>query len=165
LDEDAPGIAASSYAADDGLLAELRASWPPAAELPDPQRGYVATDLDGSAPAAALRLGDRFAVPGGTEAGLRRSTHREQSATRRAGISSPGESIGERLGRTHLVQFGGIGLGTRSTGDVIDNEPQTDAGGPARRLRRRLSSRLAWEYPSGGSNLAQRFGDGDLRRA
>jgi hypothetical protein len=148
LHEDAPGIAASSYAADDGLLAELRASWPPAAELPDPERGCV-----------------RFAVPGGTEAGLRRSTHREQSATRRAGISSPGESIGERLGRTHLVQFGGIGLGTRSTGDVIDNEPQTDAGGPARRLRRRLSSRLAWEYPSGGSNLAQRFGDGDLRRA
>jgi maltokinase len=62
LHEDAPGIAASSYAADDGLLAELRALWPPAEELPDPERGYVATDLDGSGPAAALRLGDRFAV-------------------------------------------------------------------------------------------------------
>jgi maltokinase len=62
LHEDAPGIAASSYAADDGLLAELRTSWPPAAELPDPERGDVATDLDRSVPAAALRLGDRFAV-------------------------------------------------------------------------------------------------------
>ena len=58
----APGIATSSYAADDRLLAELRAGWPPAAELPDGERGYVATELGGSAPVAALRLGDRFAV-------------------------------------------------------------------------------------------------------
>ena len=60
--EGAPGIAASSYAADDGLLAELRAAWPPAAEPRDGARGYVAADLGRAAPAAALRLGDRFAV-------------------------------------------------------------------------------------------------------
>jgi maltokinase len=60
--EAVPGIATSSYAADDRLLAELRAVWPPAVEPRDSERGYVATDLDGSAPAAALRLGDRFAV-------------------------------------------------------------------------------------------------------
>ena len=70
LREDAPGIAASSYAADDRLLAELREQWPPPVTLRDGERGYTTTDLDGSTPAAALRLGDRFAValvaePGG----------------------------------------------------------------------------------------------------
>jgi maltokinase len=67
--EGAPGIATSSYAADDGLLAELRAAWPP---LPAAEsgRGYATTDLAGRDPAAALRIGDRFAValvgePGG----------------------------------------------------------------------------------------------------
>jgi maltokinase len=57
----APGIATSSYAADDRLLAELRAAWPPA-DRRDGARGYIPTELDGSTPAAALRLGDRFAV-------------------------------------------------------------------------------------------------------
>jgi maltokinase len=60
--EAVPGIATSSYAADDRLLEELRAAWPPAVELPDGDRAYVATNLDGSVPAVALRLGDRFAV-------------------------------------------------------------------------------------------------------
>jgi len=57
-----PGIATASYAADEALLAELRAAWPTAAVPGDGERGYITTDLDGSEPAAVLRLGDRFAV-------------------------------------------------------------------------------------------------------
>jgi maltokinase len=60
--EGAPGIATSSYAADETLLEELCAAWPPAAEPRDGAPGYVAAELGGAAPAAALRLGDRFAV-------------------------------------------------------------------------------------------------------
>ena len=57
----APGIAAASYAADGPLLVELRESWPP---LPpdDTGRGYAMLDLAGREPAAALRIGNRFAV-------------------------------------------------------------------------------------------------------
>ncbi|HEX2754712.1 MAG TPA: hypothetical protein VHM48_04580 [Candidatus Limnocylindrales bacterium] len=62
-DETVPGIAASSYAADERLLAELRAAWPPAPPAAaDEARGYVAADLVDREPSAALRLGDRFAV-------------------------------------------------------------------------------------------------------
>ena len=62
LHEDAPRIAASSYAADDGLLVELLAGWPPPVSLRDGERCHVSTDHDGSTPAAALPLGDGFAV-------------------------------------------------------------------------------------------------------
>ena len=58
-------LAASSYPADVALLAELRASWPPLAPESagaSTSRGYVASDLAGSAPAVALKLSDRFAV-------------------------------------------------------------------------------------------------------
>ena len=55
-------LAASSYPADDALLAELRASWPPSALEADAGRGYVGADLAGSAPVGALRMSDRFAV-------------------------------------------------------------------------------------------------------
>lgn len=55
-------LAASSYPADDALLAELRASWPPSAPESAIGRGYVSADLAGSAPAVALRLSERFAV-------------------------------------------------------------------------------------------------------
>lgn len=56
----------ASYAADDRLLAELRAAWPPG-EPAEPVgaaagRGHAAIDLAGRMPAVALRLGDRFAV-------------------------------------------------------------------------------------------------------
>jgi hypothetical protein len=57
----APGIVASSYPSDDRLLAELRAQWPPAPPG-HADRGYVATDLAGAEPVAALRLADRYAV-------------------------------------------------------------------------------------------------------
>ena len=63
--EGAPGIAASSYAADERLLAELRAAWPPAAPPSSPDaavRGYVEADLRLREPTAALRVGDRFAL-------------------------------------------------------------------------------------------------------
>jgi maltokinase len=69
--ERAPGIAASSYAADDGLLAELREAWPPAVSLDDGERGYVENDLAGSRPAAAVRLADRFAIALAAEPGDR----------------------------------------------------------------------------------------------
>ena len=55
----------ASYAADEALLDELRAAWPPG---PSPFRagspaGYVAADVDDRPPAAALRLvADRYAV-------------------------------------------------------------------------------------------------------
>ncbi|HET7030303.1 MAG TPA: hypothetical protein VFI34_07315 [Candidatus Limnocylindrales bacterium] len=54
----------ASYAADEAILAELREAWPPG---PSPLRaregrGYVPVDLDGTAPAVAIRLSDRFAV-------------------------------------------------------------------------------------------------------
>ena len=54
----------ASYAADEALLAELRAVWPPG---PSPlraesDRGYVAQDLASHPPSAAIRLSDRFAV-------------------------------------------------------------------------------------------------------
>ncbi len=55
-------LAASSYPADDTLLAELRAAWPPGAPESATGRGYVGADLAGSAPAVALKLSDRFAV-------------------------------------------------------------------------------------------------------
>jgi maltokinase len=58
----APGSASSSYAADDRLLAELRAAWPPAAPNEDAARGYTTVDLATRLPDAALRIGDRFAV-------------------------------------------------------------------------------------------------------
>lgn len=54
----------ASYAADETLLAELRAAWPPG---PSPfragaDRGYVPLDLGARPPSAAVRLSDRFAV-------------------------------------------------------------------------------------------------------
>ena len=62
----APGIAATSYPSDVGLLVELRASWPPerpaAAGDRTDERGYAAADLAGTTLAAAIRLGDRHAV-------------------------------------------------------------------------------------------------------
>lgn len=67
--EGARGIATSSYAADETLLAELRAAWPPLRPA-ESGRGYATTDLAGRDPAVALRIGARFAValvgaPGG----------------------------------------------------------------------------------------------------
>jgi maltokinase len=58
------GLVTASYAADEALLGELRAAWPPG---PSPlrtasDRGYVSFDLAAHPPAAAVRLGDRFAV-------------------------------------------------------------------------------------------------------
>jgi len=57
-------LVAASYATDEPLLAELRTAWPPG---PSPLsgasiRGYVAVELAGRPPDAAMRLGDRFAV-------------------------------------------------------------------------------------------------------
>ena len=74
LDGSVAGIAASSYAADDHLLAELRAAWPPEALAPagaDAGRGSVTSPLADTEPAVALHLADRFAValvaePGGS---------------------------------------------------------------------------------------------------
>ena len=51
-----PGIATASYAADEVLLAELRAAWPTAAVPGEGERGYITTDLDGSEPAAVLKI-------------------------------------------------------------------------------------------------------------
>ncbi len=59
--EDAPGIATASYAADDRLLGELRAHWPPSEPARD-GRGHSPTPLDEREPVAAIRLADRFAV-------------------------------------------------------------------------------------------------------
>jgi maltokinase len=58
------GLVTASYAADEALLAELRAAWPPG---PSPlragsDRGYVTHDLAAHPPTAAIRLSDRFAV-------------------------------------------------------------------------------------------------------
>jgi maltokinase len=59
------GLVTASYAADEGLLGELRAQWPPG---PSPLRaasdgGYLAVDLTGRPPAAAVRLlGERYAI-------------------------------------------------------------------------------------------------------
>ena len=60
-----PGIAATSYPSDAGLLAELREAWPPgdpdaAAGIDD--RGYATADLAGTTLAAMIRLGERHAV-------------------------------------------------------------------------------------------------------
>ena len=56
-------LADSSYPADDALLAELRAAWPPApADAAGAERGYATTDLADRPPVVALRLADRFAV-------------------------------------------------------------------------------------------------------
>jgi maltokinase len=58
------GLVTASYAADERLLAELRAAWPPG---PSPfragsDRGYVSVDLGARPPSAAVRLSDRFTV-------------------------------------------------------------------------------------------------------
>ena len=55
-------LADSSYPADDALLAELRAAWPPGTAPAGSDRGYATTDLADRPPVAALRLTDRFAV-------------------------------------------------------------------------------------------------------
>ncbi len=62
--EGGPALAASSYAADGRLLAELRAAWPAIAAGPAraPGRGYLRAPLGDRPPDAALRLGDRHAV-------------------------------------------------------------------------------------------------------
>ena len=57
-------LVAESYAADEALLAELRAVWPP---HPSPfdggaTQGYVTVDLAQRPPDVALRIGPRFAV-------------------------------------------------------------------------------------------------------
>jgi maltokinase len=56
------GITAASYPSDERLLAELRAGWPPAPLPDDERRGDPAVELAAVEPAAALRLGDRFAI-------------------------------------------------------------------------------------------------------
>jgi maltokinase len=59
------GYASTSYPSDERLLDELREQWPPPASARDAAgaaRGYNALDLGDREPAAALRLGDRFAV-------------------------------------------------------------------------------------------------------
>jgi maltokinase len=62
-------LAASSYPADAGLLAELRAAWPPSDAVDGREIGYVDTDLRTAEPVAALRLTDRFAIAVATEPG------------------------------------------------------------------------------------------------
>jgi maltokinase len=56
------GFAAASYATDTRLLAELRASWPPASGPNDDRDGYRPTDLASLEMVGAVRLTDRFAV-------------------------------------------------------------------------------------------------------
>jgi maltokinase len=56
------GFAAASYATDTRLLAELRASWPPASAPDDDRDGYRPTDLASLEIVGAVRLTDRFAV-------------------------------------------------------------------------------------------------------
>jgi maltokinase len=62
--EAGPVFASSSSAADERLLAALRASWPPVAAVPAAElgRGYVAARLGDRPPGFALRVGDRHAV-------------------------------------------------------------------------------------------------------
>ncbi len=55
-------LAASSYPPDAGLLAELRAAWPPLEPAAATGRGYVTDDLRETEPAVALRLAERFAL-------------------------------------------------------------------------------------------------------
>jgi len=65
LDETVPGFAGSSYPSDGRLLDELRDHWPPdALDAPpaDVAGGYMTADLAEREPAAALRLGDRYAI-------------------------------------------------------------------------------------------------------
>jgi predicted trehalose synthase len=62
LVEGLTGIAPASYATDTGLLAELRAGWPPA-DVPDGGRdGYRPIDLATTEVVGAVRLTDRFGV-------------------------------------------------------------------------------------------------------
>ena len=62
LTEGVTGIATQSYATDTGLLAELRASWPPADAPAGENGGYLSIDLAALELAAVVRLTDRFAV-------------------------------------------------------------------------------------------------------
>jgi maltokinase len=60
-------LAASSYPADAGLLAELRAVWPPPGAVEGREIGYIDVDLRAAEPVAALRVTDRFAIALATE--------------------------------------------------------------------------------------------------
>lgn len=57
-----PGIVATSYPSDEGLLAELREAWPPPVGDPADARGYAIAGLAGTTLRAAVRLGGRNAV-------------------------------------------------------------------------------------------------------
>jgi maltokinase len=56
------GFAASSYATDKGLLAELRATWPPAGRNAEDREGYRPTNFAELELVGAVRLTDRFAI-------------------------------------------------------------------------------------------------------
>ena len=56
------GIAPASYATDTGLLAELRAGWPPAGMADGGRDGYRPIDLATTEVVGAVRLTDRFGV-------------------------------------------------------------------------------------------------------
>ena len=66
-------FAAASYATDTRLLAELRATWPPASgpddDRDDDRDGYRPTDLASLEVVGAVRLTDRFAVALATDTG------------------------------------------------------------------------------------------------
>src|SRR5580765_6024037 len=55
-------FAAASYATETGLLAELRATWPPSPGFDAATAGYRPTDLASLDVVGAVRLTDRFAV-------------------------------------------------------------------------------------------------------
>jgi hypothetical protein len=58
-----PAIEASSYAADDRLLAELRAGWPAVLDVEVGRRGNVPAALTDRGPSAAIRLGTDLPSP------------------------------------------------------------------------------------------------------
>ncbi len=62
-------LAASSYPADESLLAELRAAWPPPEATDERAVGFAATPVADAEPAVALRLTDRFSIVLASEPG------------------------------------------------------------------------------------------------
>lgn len=171
-------LADSSYPADDALLAELRAAWPPLAAAAGSERGYKTTDLVDRPPVAALRLADRFAVAlvGDGEAFLVVPLAREDGAWRAA---VPGDGLSAFVAGVPLASEGAIEADQTNASVVVGERAivkwfRRVGPGPSRAtaLREHLAvvgfreippplGSISWRSPAGAAlTIAQ--GDGYL---
>lgn len=115
-------LVTASYAADEDLLAELRAAWPPAADSAAPDDGYLGDDLAGNLPSAAIGIGDRFAlalVPQPDGSFIARSLARDEVLVTHWRAARPGDGLSSFVAGVPMAAERAIDVDQTNTSVVV----------------------------------------------